>query len=331
MDEEPTSRIQVFGHGWAIELIDRQYQAGRMPQALLLTGPPRVGKSTLARFLAQYLNCEADIKPCGACRSCRKALSGSHPDIRIYDDEQMLKIDEIRVLQRELALSPYEGQFRVVVFCDFARATTSAANALLKTLEEPASQVVIILTAAAPGALLPTIVSRCQSLALRPLPVQTVSQALQTHWQANSEHAELLAQLSAGRIGWAVKALQDEQLLAHRADCLQDLLDLLRMDRAKRLAYAQALSRSQATMKETLRVWLTIWRDLLLLQCGSQTEILNLDWREQLQNIAGQSSLIQAADMVNKLRSALINLEYNVNPRLSLEVVLLRMPSFEGN
>lgn len=331
MDITAPSQIQIIGHDWAVELLARQYQANRVPQALLLTGPPNVGKTTLARFLAQYLNCQAESKPCGRCLSCHKVGNNSHPDVRIFDDEQQaLKIDMIRDLQRDLSLSPYEGEYRVAVLSNFERTTTSAANALLKTLEEPAEQVVLILTAVDPGSLLPTIVSRCQNMVLRPLPIAQVDQVLQTGWQAAPEAAALLAQLSAGRLGWAVRAIRDEALLAHRQTSLQDLLDLLRMDRAKRLAYAQELSRSQNTLKETLQVWLTIWRDLLLLQCGSQTEILNLDWREPLEQISVRSSLLQAKDMVTRLRAALINLDYNVNSRLNLEVVLLNMPKFEG-
>jgi DNA polymerase-3 subunit delta' len=139
----------------------------------------------------------------------------------------------------------------------------------------------------------------------------------------------LLAQLSAGRLGWAVRALTDPSLLERRETCLQDLLDLLVMHRMERLAYAQTLSRNQAILKETMLVWLTIWRDLLLLLSGGQTKILNLDWQERLQTIAAQATLTQARQMVDKLREALLNLDYNVNSRLNLEVVLLKMPRYE--
>ena len=322
----PNSQIQVIGHQWAVDLLKRQAATERVPQALLLTGPLNVGKSTVARFFAQYLNCQATTRPCGECLPCRKVVSGNHPDVRIWDDDnEAIKIDQIRELQRELALSPYEGQYRVVLLCNFERATLSAANALLKTLEEPNPQVVLILTATDPGALLPTIVSRCQVVALRPLPTQEVLEALQTRWLASPEQAELLAQLAAGRLGWAVRALEDKNLLARRERYLRDLLDLLSKNRVERLAYAYDLSRDPAVLKETLISWLTIWRDLLLLQSGSQTKILNLDWQDTLQNLAGQSNISQAKEMVVKLRTALTNLERNVNPRLNLETILLRI------
>jgi DNA polymerase-3 subunit delta' len=335
----PSSQIQVTGHKWAVDLLKRQVATGRTPQALLLTGPLNVGKSTVARFFAQYLSCQATTKPCGKCLSCRKVVSGNHPDVRVWDDDEGLKeaaglkeaikIDQIRELQRELALSPYEGQYRVALLCNFERATLNAANALLKTLEEPNPQVVIVLTATDPGALLPTIVSRCQTLALRPLPTQEVVEALQTRWQASPAQAELLAQLAAGRLGWAIRALEDENLLKRRERYLHDLLDLLRQNRVERLAYAYDLSRNPALLKETLMSWLTLWRDLLLLQSGSQTKILNLDWQDTLQNLATRSNIAQTREVVVKLRTALANLERNVNPRLNLETVLLKMPSVE--
>lgn len=328
MDTAPTFKVRVIGHEWALDLLKRQQTAGRVTQALLLTGPPNVGKGTVARFWAQQLNCRGTDQPCGQCISCRKVVSGNHPDVRIFDsDDQALKIDDIRNLQRELSLSPLEGQYRVVVLCNFERATLSAANALLKTLEEPASPAVLILTATDPGGLLPTIVSRCQQLALRPLSVQMVTEALQTHWQAAPEQANLLAQLAAGRVGWAVRALEDEELFARRERHLQELVDMLQAGRAERLAYAHQLSRDTAQLKEVLTLWLTIWRDLLLLQSGAtQTKIINLDWQERLQHLARNSSLAQASDLVARLRTALINLERNVNPRLNLEVLLLNLP-----
>ena len=152
----------------------------------------------------------------------------------------------------------------MVVLCNFERATFSAANALLKTLEEPASQVVLVLTASDPGALLPTIVSRCQMLTLRPLSTQTVAEALQTYWQASPDQAELLAQLAAGRLGWAVRALEDQELLVRREHHLQELLALLGAGRVERLAYAQQLSRDLAMLKEVLSLWLTVWRDSVI-------------------------------------------------------------------
>ena len=321
--------IEVTGHDWAVDLLKQQHAVDRVPQSLLLTGPANVGKSTVGRYFAQYLNCSGSSRPCGECSSCRKLVTGNHPDIRILDDEDnLLKIDQIRTLQRELSLSPVEGRYRVALLCNFDKTTVNAANALLKTLEEPASHVVLVLTASEPGSLLPTIVSRCQILKLRPVPKADMLESLQTRWQANPEQAELLTQLAGGRLGWAVSALTDENFLIHRAERFNDMLDLLQMHRAERLAYAAQMSRDVAALREMLLLWLGIWRDLLLLQSGTQTDILNLDWRPVLEQIASHSNLAQAGAMVKRLQKAYLNLNYNVNPRLNLEIVLLKLPHF---
>ncbi len=327
MEIKPTAALQVVGHRWAIELLSRQIERDHIPQALLIAGPQHVGKSTLARYLAQRLNCQGADRPCGYCVSCRKIVSGNHPDVRIFDqDDEPIKIEQVRELQRELALSPHESPFRVVLLCNFERATTSAANALLKTLEEPAGPAVLILTATDPGKLLPTIVSRCQLLTLRPLPQPEILAALQARWHASPPQAELLAQLAAGRLGWAVRALTDDDFLARREQRWQELLNLLGQSRAERLAYAHQLSRDLNAIKELLALWLTIWRDLLLVQNSSQARLINLDWQQSLARLAGQVQLNQTIATLTSLRRALKNLEHNVNPRLNLELVLLRLP-----
>ena len=140
-----------------------------------------------------------------------------------------------------------------------------------------------------------------------------------------------MAQLATGRLGWAVQALENENLLIHREQFLQDLLTLMGMNRVERLAYAYDLSRDPVIVKETLLSWLTIWRDLLLMNSGSQTKIANLDWYDTLQNLTKQSNITQVQEMLIRLRTALVNLEYNVNPRLNLEAVVLKMPNVRYN
>ncbi len=321
-------KSHVIGHEWAVELLQRQQAAGRVPQALLLAGPASVGKTTLACFFAQSLNCgETTSQPCGTCLSCRKINSGNHPDVRIFDrEDEAIKIEIIRELQRELSLSPVEGRFRVVVLSHFERATRSAANALLKTLEEPAPQVVIVLTVTDPGALLPTIVSRCQVVTLRALPAEDIFVSLQTRWQIPEPHARLLAQLASGRPGWAIRAVEDPDMLERREQQVRQLLALLSMNRVDRLAYALALSRDPLELQEVMHLWLTVWRDIMLLRSGSQATITNLDRQVVLQEIVNHVSLAQAAEAVARLRQALLDLERNVNARLSLEVTFLKLP-----
>jgi len=214
----------------------------------------------------------------------------------------------------------------VAVLCEFERATPEAANALLKTLEEPPDQVVLILTATEADVLLPTIVSRCQVLSLRPLPLALVKEALVSRWGADPAHAELLAHLSGGRLGWAVRALEDEALLTRREECLDDLASLMSKGRVERLAFATRLSRDPGLARETLALWLGWWRDVLLLASGSQVPVTNIDRGAMLRQQAGQVTLRQAQRMVAQLQSTIKNLDQNVNLRLALEVLLLSLP-----
>jgi DNA polymerase-3 subunit delta' len=259
--------------------------------------------------------------------SCRKIASGNHPDVRILDaPHQALKISEVRDLQRDLSLSPHEGRWRVAVLCDFERATIESGNALLKTLEEPPAQVALVVTATEADVLLPTIVSRCQVLSLRPLSTSAVKETLISHWDAQPKQADLLAHLSNGRLGWAVRALEDESLLARRNEHLDNLASLMSKGRVERLAYAADLSRDPALVKEVLALWLGWWRDVLLLASGSHVAITNSDRRAMLRKQAGQVTIRQAQRMVAQLRSTTKNLDQNVNVRLALEVLLLSLP-----
>lgn len=320
---------RVVGHEWAVDLLLNGLAMGRVSHATLIVGPPNIGKTTIARVFAQALNCTGrQPVPCGECLSCRKVISGNHPDVRILDTpDQTLKIGEVRDLQRELALSPHEGHWRVAVLSDFERATVEAANALLKTLEEPPAQVVLVLTATEADTLLPTIVSRCQVLSLRPLSRSLAKEALISQWDVDAAQAELLAHLSGGRLGWAVRALEDDSLLERRSEVLDNLDSLMSKGRVERLAYVASLSRDPALVREVLALWLGWWRDVLLLTSGSHVAVTNVDRVAMLHQQAGQVTLGQAQRMVAQLRSTIKNLDQNVNLRLVLEVLLLSLPS----
>ena len=201
----------VSGHDWAVLSLDRAVSADRPAHAYLISGPPQIGKATLARSLALALDCQAaeSARPCGQCRSCQLINAGKHPDAQLIEpDGARVKIDQVRALQHDLALRPIEGRYRVAIFDQFETATIEAQNALLKTLEEPPDYVVLIVLAADPELLLPTIVSRCQQMPLRPLTIAQVREALIKQWNVEPDQANLLAHFSGGRLGWAVNCRQ---------------------------------------------------------------------------------------------------------------------------
>lgn len=321
----------VIGHDWAVTLLRRSLDAGRLAHAYLLTGPPQVGKTTLARALAQALQCPEADPPCGRCPACHKVARGTHPDVRVIVGEAAgggVKIEQVRNLQHEAQLAPYEGRYRVFVLRQMDQATLEASNSLLKTLEEPPSQVVLILTAVDTEALPRTVVSRCQRLDLRPVALHMVAATLRERGIA-ADTAQLLARLSGGRVGWALQAAQDASLLQRRQEVLDRLVRLLAADRVERLESAQALGRDTAGARQVVEMWIGWWRDLVLCRTSpgnDQPGVINIDRLEEIRSMSRGVALPRAVIALQAMQAAASQLEANVNPRLALEGLLLQLP-----
>ena len=170
----------LLGHEWAVDMLKQHITHDSVRHAYLFSGPPGLGRRTLALRLAQALNCPQPLapgQPCGTCKTCQQIERMQYADLAVIQAEKeggTLKVEQIRAIRQSLVLKPYQGRYRVALFLRFQEANANAANALLKTLEEAPAYVVLILTADTPEQLLPTILSRCEVMRLRPLPVETV-------------------------------------------------------------------------------------------------------------------------------------------------------------
>ena len=205
---------QIVGHEWAVNMLQQHIQHEKLQHAYLFTGSPGIGKRTLALKFAQAVNCTQPTQtgqPCGTCRDCRQIQAMQHPDLSIVtvDDSGSIKVDQIRELQHSLSLAPYQAKYRIALLLNFENANANAQNALLKTLEEAPARVILLLTALSVENLLPTIVSRCEILRLRPLPLQDLEHALVQQWQIELEKARLLSHLTSGRLGESLHYAQD--------------------------------------------------------------------------------------------------------------------------
>lgn len=335
----PPPNWGLIGHEWAVSLLQEHVAHGGLRHAYLVTGPQGLGRRTLALSLAQALNCpqpSAPGQPCQVCHTCQRIRQQVYPDLSVIQSEQVggnLKIDMVRELLRSLALSPYEGRYRVALLLRTEEANANAQNALLKTLEEPNPQVVMVLTALSAENLLPTIVSRCEVLRLRPLPVEQVSQALVSRWNLPPERAGLLAHLSDGRPGIALQYHLQPELLEKRQAALEELAVLLSATRVERFGYVEKWAKDfekKVKTKEDLRslllTWLSLWRDVFLLTSQASISITNLDWQPQVETLAHALTLDQAHTTVRQIEQTLDLLNRNVNTRLALEVLMLDLP-----
>ena len=322
----------VAGHDWAVNHLRKGIANGRIRHAYLITGVESVGKGTLAHALAMALNCthpDEAARPCGECRSCKLILSGNHPDM-IYSELDpntgALKIEEIRSVTGRIVLKPFEARYRVAIFRDFDHAQPRAQDALLKTLEEPPPNALLILLAQSAESLLSTITSRSQIINLRPVPADEIERILVDAYRAAPERARLLARLSGGRIGWAIRALQEPSALDQREQALTMLEECLSLNRAGRFDMAEGLAKDKLALAPLLELWQTYWRDLLLLAEGSHAPLSNTDRDNALRQLVGQMSPEEVLSALKATREMLSLLHWNVNTRLALEVMFLDYP-----
>ncbi|GAB4477775.1 MAG: DNA polymerase III subunit delta' [Anaerolineae bacterium] len=317
----------IIGHEWAVEMLSWRLANNREAHAYLITGLQGIGKSLLARRLAQAINCAGDPRPCRVCRPCDLTERLVHPDVLIVEPEgASIKIAAMRDLQGFLTMRPFEARCRVVLLLDVDKATGPAMDALLKTLEEPPATARLILTASSAGALLPTIVSRCQVIPLRPVPAPQIEAALIERQALPPDVAATLARLSGGRPGWALSAAQTPAILELRAATLESIQGVLYASRVSRFAYAEQLA-AHSEREMVLNLWRTWWRDVVLLAEGSTVPPVNGDHGAALQAAAarvGREAARQALLTVHRTITLLATT--NVNSRLALEVMLLDMP-----
>jgi DNA polymerase-3 subunit delta' len=323
---------QVIGQDKALSLLDYSLGTGAVAHAYLVVGPRHVGKGTLAINLAQALNCEESEVPCGQCRSCLRILEGKHADVTTIglDSKAEISIDDIRELQRLASLPPYEGKCKVFIVDDAECLSTEAANSLLKILEEPPPTLVWLLLAAEEQRLLPTIVSRCQRLELKPVPSERILEALVNLRNADIDKAKLLTRLCHGRFGWAVSALENEDILEQRSQRIDKLVSLLNAGLEQRFAYAQELAnqfnQNRQVGTEITEIWLDWWRDLMLVKGGCREAIISVDYEKALKEQAQRLSLREIKEFLADICLLQENISKNVNPRLAWEWLMLNLP-----
>jgi DNA polymerase-3 subunit delta' len=335
---------RTSGQNEAIELFENELKTGSISHAYLLIGPRHIGKTTLSYDLALAANCLETDAPCLKCDSCQRILKGLHTDIFYISLDSSLTgaheqknrteigIDDIKKLQQYAGLPPYEGKYKIFIIDGADQLSNEAANCLLKTLEEPPDNIILMLLAFDESKILPTIASRCQKINLKPLPAKKIEQILVGEHSADAEQAAIISRLSNGRLGWAISCLANDAELQSRLEIMNSMDNLLALNIGGRFSYIAGLETGRRSIdrkkaESMIDNWLTWWRDLLLIKNGCRESITNIDLTPILEKWSKLLSTEEIRNFIENLQQSLLLIKKNANIRLLLETILLDMPS----
>ena len=320
----------IIGHERPKRFLQSALRSERLAHALLFHGEERIGKLLMARVLAQAVNCEASPPPdppdaCGVCRSCRQIETGAHPDVTILTATgEKGETDHTREIESRFIYRPLIGRLKIVILDNADLLRREAANALLKTIEEPPPDSLIVLVSSRPEALLPTIRSRCQEIRFAPLALDVVEAAVRQRRGLSDKDARFLAVISGGRLGLALEA-EPEALRAERAGYLRLVSPASVESVGGLLSVCEAIGKSDQA--EAALGWLTAWfRDLVIVKAGGdRSRLVNSDCLAQLDALAARLAIETILDLAAYVKSMHRGLERNLNKQLMLEGLLLRL------
>lgn len=316
---------QILGHECQKEILRRALANGKIAHAYLFSGPDGIGKRLMAMALARAIVC-LEQRGCGHCRACRKIDHQNHPDLHILEpDGNSIKIEQVRILQRDLNLKPLEAPRKICMIEQADAMTVGAANALLKTLEEPRGDTLIILLSAQPNRLLETIRSRCQPLPFTRHPNSRIQAELEKQLGIESTESHILAALSEGSFKKAFGKDRDLYLVQRR-ELLKTLTGLSAGSILPILDFAEQLAADKAVLPDILEIFQAFYRDVLMtLQGRSDEELVNLDLKEKIHRVSGRENVATILDKLEALIEIRRQLDRNVNRQLAMEVLLLKL------
>jgi DNA polymerase-3 subunit delta' len=316
----------IIGQHKQLTILASALANGRLHHAYLFLGPEGVGKHLVAVALAKALHCsEVQNDFCGSCVNCRRIADGNHPDVRVIEPlsgKKEISIQQIRELERELNYRSFTGARKIAIIDPATLLNPSSQNALLKTLEEPPQDSLIILIAPNAGGLLPTLRSRCLRLTFAPLTRKEIAGFLQSHDGVNGDDAEFIAALGMGSIGAAL-ALDKTELIEKRKIWTGMLGALKTRDYHGAIVAAQTLAANREEALNFLK-WAESWyRDLLIYSVANDSDdLVNLDMRPQIEQQSLQQGTGAALRVIAQTASAAARIQRNLNRRMVLEKFL---------
>lgn len=346
---------QTIGHERARGFLQCSLTANRLAHAFIITGPPQVGRMSLAMDIARAANCEIRPNgPCGRCDNCARITRGVHADVVVIDAQTPIRgvantkasteeddrvrtsisIDHVRELKHDSVLNPYEGRSRVFILDVDEKMSVISSRSLMKTLEEPGDNVLIILVARSTKVFPETIASRCQVIALSQVPTETIAASLVAREKCSNDEAIILGRLARGRPGWAFTAASDPTALSHYKQAVMRITDVIGYRLDEKFQYARELAaefrRNQTAVFDELDLWQTWWRDILLIKNGLREAVVHTEWHNILEVTGRQVQNTDVARVIRAIGWTKNVLVENALPQLALEVLMLELPRVSG-
>jgi DNA polymerase III subunit delta' len=332
----------IVGHSRLLSLVARVIARDSIPPALLLAGPPGIGKRLTAVAIAQAINClqpqspkEFERDACGECAPCRRIARGIHPDVIVVEPGEMgtIKIEQLRDVIDRTQYRPFEGRRRVVIIDEADAAGDDAQSALLKTLEEPPPASIFILVSSMPDALLSTVLSRCPRLRFSPLTPNEVVRALVQDHGYSEQEARIAAAESDGSIGRALAARSED--LTDARDAAQRILEetARNSDPVRRINLARALAEGKGSPAEErnrlavrLRSLGSLLRDVGIIATRADRAMLaNTDLEKPLEQLASSFDAQRSMRAYAAVDRALAALDRNASPKVVADWLLLEL------
>jgi DNA polymerase-3 subunit delta' len=318
---------QIVGHQKQVEIVRQALNHGRLHHAYLFAGMEGVGKKTIALDLAKAIHCSAAAGDfCGECADCARIQDGNHPDVRIIEPlagKKEISIQQIRELEKELNFRSFSGKKKIAILDPATLMNLSAQNALLKTLEEPPRDSLLILIAANGGTLLPTLRSRCLRISFGPVARDLISGFLVSRKGLAAETAEFLAAMSLGSLG-AVVSIDTQELLERRREWVRLISGLRAGDYRAATDAAEALAGSKEDSLRFLE-WIESWfRDLLAYSVTrNPQDVVNTDMLLQIQQQSATADCERLFSRIAEAKAAVGGIQRNLNRRMVIEDLLL--------
>lgn len=318
----------IIGQEQIKEHLRNAITAGKVSHAYIINGEKSSGKEFIAKVFAMALQCEKrEEEPCQECHSCKQALTDNHPDIiRVsHEKPNTISVDDIRAqVNNDVAIKPYSGPYKIYIINEAEKMTPQAQNAILKTLEEPPEYAVILLLTTNVNTLLPTILSRCVVLNMKPVADELVKKYLMEQLQVPDYKAEVCVAFARGNIGKARALASSEDFENVKSEALSLLKYIKDMELNEIIEAIKKITEYKLEINDYLDI-LAIWyRDVLLFKATN--DVNHLVFREEIQSlrkIAQRSSYEGIEKIIEALDTAKHRLDANVNFELTMELLML--------